>query len=326
MEDKIINQLNHDLNKLNSTKQGRRAFLTALPLLLASCATTDKTRYREGDNSGQEVGLSVEEERKMTREYLPEMEKDYQKYRNSYVQSYINDVGRKIVDSNKLAGNPYNYNFRVVASNQINAFALPAGEVFVTSKLIAMTDSEAELAGVIGHEVGHIQARHTAERIYKAEKEKNKGLIYGLGGALLGGAAGFGLGKMLCSKQDRDCLMRVAKYGAMAGGMGGLLIQKYGFMANSREDEMEADRIGFKTSLKAGYDYAHVGNFYEKLLVMEKNYSKKDNALAKKFADAMSTHPPSEQRVAQMRELERANPLKGKVTSPEFEKIKKILV
>jgi len=96
-------------------------------------------------------------------------------------------------------------------------------------------------------------------------------------------------------------------------------------MANSREDEMEADRIGFKTSLNAGYDYAHVGNFYEKLLIMEKNFSKKDNALAKKFADAMSTHPPSEQRVAQMRNLEKNNPVKGMITSPEFEKVKSIL-
>ena len=86
----------------------------------------------------------------------------------------------------------------------------------------------------------------------------------------LGGAAGFGLGRMLCRKDDRDCLMRIAKYGALAGGAGGMLISKFGFMANSREDEMEADRIGFNIAYKAGYHKDYVGKFYERLLQMEK--------------------------------------------------------
>lgn len=317
--------LDEDLKQITSTHMGRRLFISSLPLLMASCAGPAKTRYREGKNEGQDVGLSVEQERKMTEEYLPKMSKDYPTHKSKYVQKYIQDLGSKIVASNNLKGRPYNYNFRVVASKQVNAFALPAGEVFVTSELLKMTDSEAELAGVVGHEIGHIQARHTAERLHKAEKEKNKSLLFGLGGAVLGGAAGFGLGKLLCSKQDRECLARMAKYGAMAGGAGGLLIQKYGFMANSREDEMEADRIGFKTSVRTGFHSEYVGKFYEKLLEMEKKHSQGGNQITKAFVDAMSTHPPGKERVKQMHEMENEFFSKGTISGDSYKKVKAII-
>jgi predicted Zn-dependent protease len=314
-----------DLKQLSQTQMGRRALLLSVPMLLASCATPQKSRYREGENTGQQTSLSVEDERKMTADYIKQMEKDYPTLKSNYAQKYINDLGHKIVNRNGLRGRPYHYNFRIVNSKQVNAFALPAGEVFVTTGLLKMTDSEAELAGVVGHEIGHIKARHTAERIHKAEKEKGKSWLYGLGGAVLGGAAGFGLGKLVCSKQDRECLARMAKYGALAGGAGGLLIQKYAFMAHSREDEMEADRIGFRTSVTAGFDSNHVGKFYEKLLIMEKRHQKKADPISRAFVDAMSTHPPSKQRVTQMQEMERNFPKKGRVSGKSYLKLKKMV-
>lgn len=322
MDKKIaLQMLEVDLKQISQTQMGRRALILSVPMLLASCASPQKTRYREGDNSGQSTTLSVEDERRMTSEYLSKMEKDYPTLKNNYAQKYINDLGHRIVDRNSLRGRPYHYNFRIVNSKQVNAFALPAGEVFVTTGLLKMTDSEAELAGVVGHEIGHIKARHTAERIHKAQKEKGKSWLYGIGGAVLGGAAGFGLGKLLCSKQDRECLARMAKYGALAGGAGGLLIQKYGFMANSREDEMEADRIGFRTSVNAGFDSNHVGKFYEKLLIMEKKHTKKADPISRAFVDAMSTHPPSQQRVDQMNEMERKFPKSGVVSGQSYKKL-----
>ena len=169
-EKRILNQIERDLKQLSSTPHGRRAFLMSLPLILGGCASAPKTRYREGDNKGQ-AALSVEEEIRMTREYLPQMSKDYPTYRSRYAQKYIIDLGNRIVLSNNLNAKPYRYNFRIVDSKQVNAFALPAGEVFVTTGLIKMTENEAELAGVVGHEIGHIQARHTAERMHKAKKE-----------------------------------------------------------------------------------------------------------------------------------------------------------
>lgn len=298
-----ITNLKNELTILTSTKPGRRLFLQSLPLLLIGCSSSEKTRFREGNNQGQKAALTVDQERQMTREYLPQMKKEYPPISNPYAQQYINELGQKIVQANHLAGNPYQYNFTLVQSPLVNAFALPAGEVFVTTELIKKADSEAELAGVLGHEVGHVQARHTAERLAKAKSEQTKSIIYGIGGALLGGAAGFALGKKLCKKDDRECLRRVAIYGAAAGGAGGLLIQKFAFMANSREDEMEADRIGFKTALNAGYDKNTIGNFYEKLLHMEQAHRNGKNAISRTFADALSTHPPSKERVAQMKSM-----------------------
>jgi predicted Zn-dependent protease len=160
----------------------------------------------------------------------------------------------------------------------------------------------------------------------KAEKEKSKSWLFGIGGALLGGAAGFGLGKLICAPRDNECLARASVIGAAAGAGGGLLVQKFAFMANSREDEMEADRIGFKTSVQAGYDKDQVGSFYSKLLEMEKKHKQGGVPGFALLADALSTHPPSEERVTQMKQLASATsqPGGGKVTSKDFQLAKEI--
>ncbi|PIT98927.1 MAG: hypothetical protein COT74_11805 [Bdellovibrionales bacterium CG10_big_fil_rev_8_21_14_0_10_45_34] len=327
MSQNALKNLESTLEELCSSPMGRRAFLSSLPFLLASCATPEKHRTREGDNTGQETQITVEGERKMTAEVMPQMKKDYPALKDNEAQGYISGLGRRIASRSGAEGNPYNYNFTVVDVKMVNAFALPAGTIFVTAPLISMADSEAELAGVIGHEIGHIKARHTAERIDKMEKEKGKSWLYGVGGGLLGGALGFGLGKLMCPPQDNECLKRAAMYGAAAGVGGGLLIQKYAFMAHSREDEMEADRIGFRTSVAAGYSKDHVGRFYSKLYAMEQKARRNQNPLLKSVTDAMSTHPPSAERVQQMNEMTastRAN--SGEVSSNEFDRLKKRLM
>lgn len=322
--DQALGAMEKELNHLMQRPTGRRAFFTALPVMLAACAAAPQHRQREGDNTGQETRLSVADEQRMTDEYLPKMREEYPPLKDDYAQKYLKDLGQKIVHDNQLHNKPYSYNFTVVKSDMVNAFALPAGEVFVTTPLIAMTDSEAELAGVVGHEIGHIKARHTAERIDKAEREKNKNLLFGLAGAVIGGAAGFGLSKLVCDDHDKECVRRITQYGALAGGAGALLIQKFAFMAHSREDEMEADRIGFKTSLAAGYHPQHIGRFYNKLQQMEEAHQKGQGQLLAPITDALSTHPPSRERVAQMQQLAREfSSQKGKVSGAEYDKVKK---
>jgi len=316
-----LKKLEESLQQLISTPSGRRTFLKAMPLLLAACASTPKTRYREGDNTGQAAALTVEEERRMTSEMLPEMRKEYPALRDPQMQEYISNLGQKIVRANNLQGNPYQYSFAVVDVNYVNAFALPAGTVFITTPLIAMADSEAELAGVVGHEIGHVKARHSAERMFIAKQGQKKSWIYALGGGLAGAALGIGIGKLVCPPKDKKCLTKAATYGGVAGAGGGLLIQKYGFMANSREDEMEADRIGFNTSLQAGYHKDHIGGFYEKLQKMEETRQQGGSIIAP-FADALSTHPPSRERVEQMRIMADRALGQGRVSSPEFKQIK----
>jgi beta-barrel assembly-enhancing protease len=322
-------ELEKVLKQWTSTSYGRREFLMYVPTLLAlsACASKTSDRSREGDNKGQETQLTYEDEKKMTQEVLPQMKKDYPPVQNPELQSYISNLGNKIVQANKLHQNPYTYNFTVVDVNYVNAFALPAGTVFVTTPLIAMAESEAELAGVVGHEIGHIKARHTAERMDKAKKEQKKSWLYGGIGGVIGAAAGFGLGKALCKPKDNECLAKASLYGAAAGAGGGLLIQKYAFMANSREDEMEADRIGFRTAVAAGFHKDQIGKFYEKLLAMEKASKKNQgNAFLASLSDAMSTHPPSDERVKQMNQMAASEPMKaGAITSSKaFEKIHSI--
>lgn len=320
--------LEKSLKDMNSTPMGRRLFLASSSLLLAACATQDNHRLREGDNAGQNTEMSVEDEMKMTAEVLPTMKKDYPPLQNADVQNYIKGLGHKIVKANNLVGNPYNYSFTAVDIGMVNAFALPAGTVFVTAPLIAMADTEAELAGVIGHEVGHIKARHTAERMEAAKKAEGKTAWYAGGGALLGAALGYGASKILCKPEDKECLQKSVMYGAGAGAAGGLLIQKYKFMANSREDEMEADRIGFRTSVNANYNKDQAGLFYEKLLKMEQSRGQGGNDILRSLSDAMSTHPPSAERVQQMKQMAQSESNKANAitSTKEFDRIKKICI
>lgn len=304
----------------------KRVIIAVISLvMLASCAPTNSSRYREGDNRGQQASLTVQDEQRLTAEALPSIRKDYPATNSQELQSYVAALGRKIVMANNLEGNPYHYEFAVVDSKSANAFAMPAGKIFVTVPLIAMASNEAELAGVIGHEVGHVVARHAAERMYVMEKDKNKTWIYGAGGGLLGGVVGYGLGRLVCAEGDSACLAKAAAVGVAAGAGGGLLVQKYRFLVNSREDEMEADRIGFRLAVNAGYDKDKIGDFYEKLLQVEKKGGSANDPIMKKLSDALSTHPPSEERVAQMEELAMKRPSapKGVVDSPQFRKANK---
>jgi len=322
----LIN-LEESLRNLNSTKMGRRMFLASSSLLLAACATGEQHRQREGNLLGNETDLTVNDERKMTQEVLPQMRKDYPALQNIEVQNYISNLGRKIVRSNNLESNPYNYNFTVVDVNYVNAFALPAGTVFVTAPLIAMADSEAELAGVVGHEIGHVKSRHTAQRMTKAKQEQGSTAWYAAGGALVGGVLGYGASKLLCKPEDNECIQKSVGYGLAAGAAGGLLVQKYKFMANSREDEMEADRIGFKTSVASNFHKDHAGRFYQKLLTMEQQTKGTADPLSRSLADAMSTHPPSQERVNQMNMLAAEtsqNMSKVVISSTQFDRVKKI--
>jgi predicted Zn-dependent protease len=322
-----LKQLESILEQWTRTPIGRRAFLASLPLLMAACATGSKHRYREGDNTGQTAALTPEEELKLTREALPEFNKQYPPVQDEALNRYLASIGQKIVSANKLEGNPYHYTFQLVRADFVNAFALPAGMVFVTTPLFQMTESEAELAGVLGHEIGHIKARHTAERMAAAKRAQGKSWLYGAAGGILGGAAGFGLGKLLCRKEDRTCLAKATGAGIAAGASGGLLVQKFAFMANSREDEMEADRIGFRTSVAAGYSKDHVGLFYEKLLRMEQSAKQNRQPILAALQDAMSTHPPSQERVNQMRQMSAETPAQigARVSSNDFEEMKKRL-
>jgi predicted Zn-dependent protease len=103
------------------------------------------------------------------------------------------------------------------------------------------------------------------------------------------------------------------------------MVQKYGFMKNSQEDELESDRVGFRYATNAGYDKNKVGDFYRKLLAMEKQAKKGQNAVMGWFGDAMSSHPPSNARVEQAEEMKGLIKTSGGITTtPEFLQMRKL--
>jgi predicted Zn-dependent protease len=233
--------------------------------IIVSCAPTNSSRQREGSNVGQETHLTVQDEQRLTEEALPKMRQDYPPAKNPELQRYISDLGAKIVRANKLDGNPYRYNFTVVDVPDVNAFAMPAGTIFVTAPLIAAASSEAELAGVVSHEIGHVVARHSAERMYAMEKAQNKTWLYAAGGAVVGAAVGYGAGRAaLAGKAIRRAMPSRSHRRRAWRGRRILLASKYTFLVHSREDEREADSIGYLNIVAAGYDKDEVGKIYGK--------------------------------------------------------------
>ena len=294
-------------------------------ILLSACSSKTSDRYREGNNEGQKAALTVEEEKKLTREALSEMSKEYPPVNHPALQNYITRLGQKLVKANNLHQNPYTYHFTVVDTPVVNAFALPAGSIYITTPIISMAESEAEIAGVLGHEIGHVTARHTAERMYVAKKEQSKTIAFGAIGAAVLGTAGYFLSKELCDPKDLECKAKLIGGGAAAGAIGGLFVQKYGFMKNSQEDELESDRVGFRYATNAGYNKEKVGDFYRKLLAMEKEAKKGQNAAMSWLSDAMASHPSSGSRVSQAQEMKNIIKTEGGTTvTAEFFKIKKI--
>jgi len=144
---------------------------------------------------------------------------------NSQGQDLVDHVGMKIVRSSAARETDWSFDFHLLAdSRTVNAFALPGGQVFITEALLSRFETEGQLAGVLGHEIGHVVARHSAQRIAKDN------LTRGLAGAILVASEG-------------------GQTGQMAAMIGQMINMKYG-----RDDELESDRLGVQFMADAGYD------------------------------------------------------------------------
>lgn len=139
------------------------------------------------------------------------------------LQSWVNGMGQAIVARSERPNLPWD--FKVVDDAAVNAFALPGGFIFVTRGLLTQMTNEAELASVLGHEAGHVTARHSVQQM---SREQLAGLALGIGSAIS---------------------PTIAEYGQLAGAGLGLLFLKYG-----RDDETQSDQLGFGYALESGYD------------------------------------------------------------------------
>ena len=197
--------------------------LTALAFALAGCGASGgapATSERRTD-SAQRIGD----------ENHPRILAQYGgAYRNEKLAAYVDELGRKLA---AVTEQPQaKWTFTVLDTPTVNAFALPGGYVYVTRGLVALADDEAELAGVIGHEIGHVTAGHSALR-------QERGTVAGIG-LLLGSVA------LAAAGIDDRAARGVLKLGEVAAG--GILA------GHSRSDELDADNLGIRYIARAGYD------------------------------------------------------------------------
>ncbi|MFW6237181.1 MAG: M48 family metallopeptidase, partial [Desulfosudaceae bacterium] len=168
--------------------------------------------------------LTTSEERKMGEKFLQHARRAYHFVEDPFIVHYFNEIGQRLASF--FPEEPFDYQFYVIENPVYNAFAAPAGHVFVNSGLVSAMDSEEELAGILTHEIAHVYCRHLAEKI-----EKNKTISLA---TLAGMAAAVFLGSPALA------------VGTAASGQAASL-------AYSRQDERQADQLGVKYLCQAGY-------------------------------------------------------------------------
>src|SRR5438128_1755196 len=233
----------------------------------------------------------TEKEVKLGRQLAAEVEKEAKFVDDPVITEYVNRVGQNIV-LHSDAKVPFT--IKVIDSDEVNAFALPGGFFFVNKGLILVADNEAELAGVMAHEIGHVCARHAMEN-----ERKMQIIDYGmLAGILLGGGI---IGNVLYN--------------------GGGFFEGMAFLKFSRAAEEEADRLGVQYMWAAGYDPNAMATMFEKL---EAKNKKKPGTLAKMFTD----HPAPADRRASAIALAARFPERDEyvISSSEFQRVKNRLL
>jgi beta-barrel assembly-enhancing protease len=183
--------------------------------------------------------LTIEKEKELGEEFCLQLQQYYPLVRDPYLTAYINDIGQNLVK--QVGPQPFQYRFFIIEDPTYNAFAVPGGYIFVNTGIIRLMEREDELAGVLAHEITHIHQRHMAKRMEKGKFSTIATVIGALAAVLLGGAAAAPL-----------------LTGIMAGGEAAML-------AYSREDEKEADTLGFKWLTSARYDPHYMMTVFKKM-------------------------------------------------------------
>jgi predicted Zn-dependent protease len=243
-----------------------RSTAGSVVLLLIAFSAFGADKKKDPDEIGnRDVGkgvnlYSLDKEIALGKGLAQDVERQAKIIDEPVVAEYVNRLGQNLV-RNSDAKVPFT--IKVIDTEDVNAFALPGGFFFVNSGLILKADTEAELAGVMSHEIAHVAARHGTRQASRGEIAQlaTIPLIF------MGGWAGFG------ARQGVSLLMPI------------------GFLQFSRAFESEADMLGLQYMYKAGYDPEAFVDFFEKIESLEK---KKPGTMAKVF----STHPLTDDRIA----------------------------
>ncbi len=212
------------------TRTGKKWALSALvAAALLGCGT--KTVNPVTGQQERSVMSEADEVREGARAHQ-EVLKEYGVLKNDRVQNYVNDIGQRLAKLSHRS--QLKWTFTVLDSPEINAFALPGGYVYITRGIMAYLDSEADLAGVVGHEIGHVTARHGAQRATRQQDAALVGLLGGVLGAVLDAKGGGGIGQQIGQVSQQAAAGYVAKYG--------------------REQELQADGLGAEYLSRVNYD------------------------------------------------------------------------
>ena len=249
-----------------SARVGLKRYLGLVTIcsLLALPVLADDAKKNPDDIGNRDVGkglnwYSMEKEIALGKQLAQEVERQAKIIDDPVIAEYVNRVGQNLV-RNSDAKVPFT--IKVIDTEEVNAFALPGGFFFVNSGLILKADTEAELAGVMAHEIAHVAARH-------GTRQATRGQVMQLATIpliFMGGWAGYGI------QQAASVLIPI------------------GFLQFSKAFESEADMLGLQYMYKTGYDPEAFVDFFEKIESLEK---KKPGTMAKVF----STHPPTDDRI-----------------------------
>ncbi|WP_035693764.1 M48 family metalloprotease [Azospirillum halopraeferens] len=243
----------------------------ALSLLAAACAVNPATGDRQFTGLvpvSQDAAIGRQEHPKVLAEFGGA-------YDNPRVRAFVDRLGRTLAAQTGRAD--VDWTFTVLDTDVVNAFALPGGYVYITRGLLALAGDEAEVAGVLAHEIGHVVARHTAERISRST---------------VAGVLAAGVGAVLGSPE----LARAVSLGSE------LVLAGY-----SREQELEADRLGVAYLAATGYDPFAMATFLE-TMGRKAQYDALVRGGATDRHDFLSTHPRTEERVERAAALARTYP------------------
>jgi len=224
-------------------------------------------------------------ERKQGTDAHPQLMAEFGGAYNGPQAAYVNRVGQNIAVQSGLSRSPSDFTVTLLNSPVNNAFAIPGGYVYVTRQLMALMNDEAELAGVLGHEVGHVAAQHSKKRQSAATRNQ----ILGVLGAVLGGAIG--------------------DNGGLLGGLGGLLqnnslrVAQLATLGFSRSQELQADQLGVQYLRSAGYDTMALSTMLTSLANQTTLDARLSGGDARSLPEWASTHPDPASRVRNAQSL-----------------------